>query len=121
MRICAGGMGDTEFVRRRTLDAEQTEAWVLSLIAAGKLHLFYISKPWIHARDQVMQEQHYECQDCKQAGRFSPAEVVHHVKPLRMYPRLALTKSNLVCLCASCHWVRHHPGRRGDVIAEEAW
>jgi len=97
---------------------DETEKWVRGLIATGRVHLFYTSRPWRHTADEARARQHNECQACKEQGRYSPAEVVHHVKELRRYPRLALAQSNLVCLCAACHWEAHHSRRQAN---EERW
>lgn len=82
--------------------------WIKELVAADNIHGFYICKPWVNLRAQVLKEQHYECQDCKAKGIYTPATTVHHEKPLRKFPWLALTKSNLTALCDECHYQRHH-------------
>jgi 5-methylcytosine-specific restriction endonuclease McrA len=71
-------------------------------------HAFYISKAWLHLRNEVLNEQHHECQLCKTKGLFVPAVTVHHIKTVRSRPDLALTKSNLLCVCADCHYKIHH-------------
>ena len=82
--------------------------WIRRLIAENNLHDFYVCSPWIRLRDQALDEQHHECQDCKGMGRYEPATVAHHEKPVRKYPWLALSKENLTALCDSCHYKRHH-------------
>ena len=39
------------------------------------------------------------CERCRRA----PAEDVHHVKPVREFPELALALDNLEALCKRCH------------------
>lgn len=43
------------------------------------------------------------CAQCSEAGTITPAEEVHHEKPIRERPDLRLVLSNLVSLCKSCH------------------
>lgn len=51
--------------------------------------------------------------------------IVHHVHPLRERPDLALSEYdergqiNLICLCESCHWERHH--QRKQIEIPERW
>ena len=71
-------------------------------------HAFYISKAWLHLRKEVLDEQHNECQLCKAKGLFVSAVTVHHIKTVRQRPDLALTKSNLLCVCDDCHYKIHH-------------
>ena len=55
------------------------------------------------------------------------ATMVHHVKPLEMYPDLALDLDNLVSLCDDCH-DKAHPekhektrnGKQRDAVPEVA-
>lgn len=82
--------------------------WIQELVAADNIHGFYICKPWLKLRALVLKEQHYECQDCKVKGLYTPATTVHHEKTVRKFPWLALTKSNLTALCDECHYARHH-------------
>lgn len=102
-------------------------SWILSLIAANDLHAFYTSGLWKALRLEVLKEQKGRCYDC---ARKSPARIrrgvhVHHVNPVRLRPDLALSKFdefgrvNLVCLCDSCHWDRHH--ERKQIRIPERW
>lgn len=75
---------------------------------------FYLTKAWKNARLAVLQRDSYLCVDCmaaiKRRERGSApraATVVHHVKPMKDYPELALDMGNLVSLCAACHAARH--------------
>lgn len=112
-------MGVYRMQRRKEWTDEELERWLHGLIAASNIHAFYICKPWIHLCAEVRREQNGECQLCRKKGIYSPAEVVHHVKPLKRYPRLALTKANLLCLCGACHYAVHHPA--GEPTTAERW
>lgn len=92
----------------KTYTPEELTIWIIQLISRDDLHAFYICKAWLHLRAEVMREQHYECQMCKEKGIYVPAITVHHIKPVREAPWLALTKSNLLCLCDECHYEIHH-------------
>ena len=92
----------------RTYTPEELTVWIQSLIAKDDIHAFYICKAWLHLRAEVLKEQHHECQHCKEKGLFVPATTVHHIKTVRRFPWLALTKSNLLCLCDECHYEIHH-------------
>lgn len=102
-------------------------SWILSLIAADNLHAFYVSGPWEHLRDDVLREQKGRCWDCerKRPALVTDANTVHHVKPVRERPDLALSRFDengnvqLVALCESCHWDRHH--QRKAVRIPERW
>lgn len=59
---------------------------------------FYKSDAWIKARALSLATHFGICQDCG-----GTAEMVHHIKPLRKYPELALVQSNLRPLCNKCH------------------
>ncbi len=102
-------------------------SWILALIAADNLHSFYTSPQWKQARARVLKDQRRRCWDCahKSPARVRRGVTVHHVIPLRERPDLALSDTddkgniNLVCLCASCHWDRHH--QRKPEINAERW
>jgi 5-methylcytosine-specific restriction enzyme A len=100
----------TDMPRRyKTYTPEELTVWIQELIKKNDIHAFYICHAWLHLRDEVMTEQHHECQRCKAKGLYVPATTVHHVKTVRRFPWLALTKSNLLCLCDDCHYDIHHP------------
>lgn len=82
--------------------------WINSLIKHNNIKAFYNSALWEHIRLEVLKEQHYECQLCKQKGLFVPAVTVHHKKYVRKHPELALTKDNLMSVCEQCHYDIHH-------------
>ncbi len=43
------------------------------------------------------------CQRCKQSGRATIADDVHHIKPIKSHPSLRLVWDNLMSLCRECH------------------
>lgn len=72
---------------------------------------FYKSAAWKTCRDIVMRRDAYLCRDCLAAGRYTPAEEVHHIEPLCPdnihRPEVALNLDNLISLCRECHKARH--------------
>lgn len=50
---------------------------------------------------------HPICAACERSGRFTPAEVVDHILPVRLYPERAWDEANYQALCTkrpfSCH------------------
>lgn len=111
---------------------EEQLTYVKKCIEDNDVHRFYIWKPWLNARANVLSMDKYECQDCKSNGRYSKATVVHHNQFLRRHPEQALDiyymfggkqYRNLVSLCHDCHEKRH--GYRKKKIeaplTEERW
>lgn len=109
--------------------------WVRSLIEEDNLHAFYTSSEWLNLKSEVMREFKHECQDCKARGKYTKATIVHHVKHLKDYPELALSKTyidengnkkiQLKPVCKDCHEYVEHPERlRWNVkkpLTEERW
>lgn len=90
----------------------ELEKWIKELIRENKLNRFYMSKEFLKLKKEVLEEQHYECQICKEAGKITKADTVHHVQFVRKHPRLALSKyytykgkqyRNLIAVCKACH------------------
>lgn len=67
---------------------------------------FYDSKVW---RDLKALKLAIDpiCEPCRARSIYVPATVVHHVKPRREYPSLALDLDNLASNCDSCHSRTH--------------
>lgn len=87
-------------------------AWIHDLIDRDELWKFYKSKEFRRLKEDVLKEQHNECQICKQSGIITRADTVHHVQYVRNHPELALSKTfrrngneqrNLIAVCKSCH------------------
>ena len=64
---------------------------------------FYHSEAWKKVRAKAMSKAHGLCQDCLARGVLTNADMVHHIKPLRDYPKLATDLNNLKPLCNKCH------------------
>lgn len=63
---------------------------------------------WKKIRDRYITA-HPLCERCLEQGKYTPAELVHHKKPLAEGG--SHNESNLMSLCCSCHEVIH--GGRG--------
>lgn len=82
------------------------------LIADGKADAFYSWTSWLCKRDEVFKLDNYECQYCKELGKYSRAEIVHHIKHLKERPDLALSiydgeERQLISCCKLCHELQH--------------
>lgn len=55
---------------------------------------------WKRIRDRYISE-HPLCEKCREAGKLTPAEEVHHVRPLSKGG--THDRSNLMALCKKCH------------------
>ena len=96
------------------------------------MHRFYVWGKWSRVRQQVLDMDKNECQDCKTHGRYTRATTVHHNQFVKKHPELALEiwytfqgekYRNLVSLCHECHEARHGYRRRKEVqlLTEERW
>lgn len=114
----------------------ELSGWIKELIAKDELHRFYQCRAWRRLAAAIMKENNYECQYCKQKGIHTAARSVHHVRYVRDYPRLALSKTyesegktynNLIPLCEDCHNKVHGKGTVTDTgkkkrfMNEERW
>lgn len=114
---------------------EMQLAKLRDLIDAGEEQKFYSWKVWEHLSAQVRTRlDNSECQKCKARGKYSPAEIVHHVKHLRDRPDLALSifdpdtgERQLLSLCRACHELEHPErmrtasGPAEKPLTEERW
>lgn len=111
---------------------EQDIVFVKRCIHDDDLHRFYNNKRWLKKRNEVLELDHFECQDCKLKGNYTKATMVHHNQYVKNHPDLALEiwyifngklYRNLISLCHSCHELRH--GHRVKEtfkpITEERW
>lgn len=64
---------------------------------------FYHSDEWEATRLEVLRRDHYLCQECLRQESITPADMVHHKKPIRAYWHLRLEMDYLESLCNSCH------------------
>lgn len=89
---------------------------------------FYSTGAWKRIRRRALDRDHGYCVWCRRAGRKTidrsgrpvpvRATMVHHIKPRREYPELALTLDNLVSLCDACH-DEAHPEKHGQEKREQ--
>lgn len=110
-------------------------SYIRKLIRQDKVYLFYQTDEWKELRVDVLEELHYECQDCLVHGRYTRADCVHHHNEVRERPDLALSKyytdaegqrqRQLIPLCNACHNIRHEKLQRWQsrdkFINEERW
>lgn len=99
------------------MDRHDLGVYIRQLIAEDKLYRFYKSREWLQLRDEVLRDNHYECQHCLRRGKYTRAVMVHHVNEVRKRPDMALSKTyidiegreqkNLVPLCFACHETEH--------------
>ena len=92
-------------------------AYIKQLIATDRVEQFYHTEDWKELRQEVLDELHYECQECLKHGRYTRADCVHHINEVRHRPDLALSKyytdkkgtkhRQLVPLCNTCHNIIH--------------
>lgn len=96
------------------------------------VHRFYVWNKWKAKRQEVLQHDHFECQDCRADGRYRRATTVHHNQYLKKHPELALEEwysfggkqyRNLVSLCHECHEKRHGYRKQEEKqpLTEERW
>lgn len=103
------------------------------LIADGQEHAFYLWTDWKAVRAAVLRLDRWECQVCREHGRYSRGEIVHHVKHLKDRPDLALEiwdpqtgERQLVTVCKACHEAAHpdalqRVSARVDPVTDERW
>lgn len=92
-----------------TEEQRKVGEWVRK-ISAGSYRgwkAFYHTSEWKRRRRTVLKRDRYACQKCRQQGKYTKANTVHHKEHLRKAPELALTDSNLISLCAECHETVH--------------
>ena len=102
---------------------------------------FYNSSAWKQKRLQILNRDHYECQDCRRRIRDAVAagtvltgrdrkiwraEEVHHIQELKEHPELGLEDDNLISLCVQCHNLRHGRvprrfKRKKKLASKEMW
>lgn len=107
-----------------------------ALVNAGREHEFYCSAAWHRKREEILRRDRHECQICKSRGRYTRAEIVHHVLHLKDRPDLALSdtyrdgdgveRRQLISVCRDCHETVCHPERmrkerKKKFVTEERW
>ena len=103
------------------------------LISDGKENIWYNSASWEATRQKVLRLDRYECQICKEKGKYRRAAIVHHVKHLKDRPDLALNiydpetgNRQLVSVCKRCHELLHPESQKqyrtaNKPLTEERW
>lgn len=72
---------------------------------------------WKRLRNFVMARDGYRCQESLRFGKSVPAEMVHHIYPVREYPELEFVSWNLVALSNLQHNKMHN--RTSDEITKK--
>lgn len=113
---------------------EMTE-FIKACLREDSPHAFYTCSAWLKTRAEILASDHHECQLCKARGIHTRAELVHHVKHLRNYPELGLSRfyldeegkeqRNLISVCKDCHETVCHPERlrkkKSKPLTAERW
>ena len=90
--------------------------WINELANEQKIYRFYQTVEWRRLRAEIMYKHHNECYKCRQYGKITKADTVHHVYHLRDYPEYGLSEYiykngekiiNLIHLCSKCHGEEH--------------
>ncbi len=114
------------------MTGKELRKWIQELDEKGKLYKFYKCKEWLELKQAVLSESHYECIKCREKGKISRAEEVHHVQWVKRHPELALSRTyqykgkeykNLLPLCHSCHDKEHERfgNEKRKQFNEERW
>jgi 5-methylcytosine-specific restriction enzyme A len=90
--------------RRRDYDRDQRDA---------EAYVFYNSTAWKKLRAWKLQASPL-CEACKDDGRLTPAQVVHHKIERAERPDMAMLRTNLESLCKSCHSRLHASRKTGE-------
>ncbi len=64
---------------------------------------FYERREWQETRYKVLRSCGEKCGACNRTRSDGVILHVDHIKPISIYPELALTESNLQVLCADCN------------------
>lgn len=68
------------------------------------LKSFYDRRDWIELRYRVLRKYGWKCMACG-ATKASGAQIhVDHIKPIKLFPDLALREDNLQVLCKPCNF-----------------
>ena len=89
-------------------------AFINECRTTNKMWRFYKCKEWLQLRQEVLEDEHYECINCRDKyGVITRATTVHHVNHVLNRPDLALSRYyiddegneqlNLMPLCGRCH------------------
>lgn len=109
-----------------------TLAELRQMISNNDLSSFYNSSSWRNLSKYVIHKFNNECYQCKIRGKYAPAEVVHHVRQLKLYPEFAyeltyldnnhVEQLQLIPLCRECHEREHNRLHKPQQqLTEERW
>lgn len=72
---------------------------------------FYSSTAWKKCRAAYLEKVGGLCERCMSQGRYTPAELVHHIVPITPAnindPSITMNFDNLKAVCRSCHAIEH--------------
>ena len=73
---------------------------------------FYRTKAWKRCKQAYLTKVNYLCELCQREGLITPAEAVHHIKPITpdnmTDPNITLNHNNLMAVCRKHHDQLHH-------------
>lgn len=77
---------------------------------------FYDSNKWREKKEHILRRDKYQCQISKRFGKMVSAQLVHHIFPLREFPKYAFANWNLISLS----WKEHNRlhDRTSDELTE---
>ena len=79
------------------------------------INWFYKTIQWQNCRNAFIKSKGGLCERCLANGRFTPAEIAHHIIHLNAHnindPTITLNWDNLQALCRDCH-AEVHTGKR---------
>ena len=67
----------------------------------------YNSKRWQRLRAKILKRDNYMCQYSKRYGRRIPANMVHHIFPVELFPEYQWCEWNLISLSNEAHNMMH--------------
>ena len=98
---------------------------IAAMVISGDTSAFYNSRSWRKLSHEIIAEGNNECLWCKQAGKYSPAVLTHHLNELKKRPDLAYsrtfvdekgeTRQQLIPLCNDCHEKTHKRGKYAEL------
>lgn len=68
---------------------------------------FYTSKRWRRKRIAILKRDSFMCRESKRFGNTTPANTVHHIYPIELYPELAFQNWNLISMAGNVHNTFH--------------
>jgi 5-methylcytosine-specific restriction endonuclease McrA len=87
---------------RKTIKRTRRTAVRRTVPTQRMIDRFYASWSWKRLRYTVLLERGARCECCGASGKTARI-CVDHIKPIRKYWKLRLTKSNLQILCEDCN------------------